>query len=279
MLHPLIMGFAFVVYSTPSVMLAEDLPYLEEFRHGQPELGTNESWEMNHVPVQVDSLLTTHRASIRQDNFEEGSAASIRGDKDRSGVELYLCLFGVPGVHRGKANDSVKPKKAKTNTAAWAVEQTAQNQVSRVVIPAESRGADVFVFAHGWVANNDDVSSSSSMRNSETGSVANSSWSEELREIMQRSYGGRLVASQFEPFMHAHHLVSMVYRACINHHFSWHRQCGLSITTMMLSKNILLIRLFSARLLVLLQFRQCLRYLGVLNENCTCDGREVASRF
>ena len=71
MLHPLIMGFAFVVYSTPSVMLAEDLPYLEEFRHGQPELGTNESWEMNHVPVQVDSLLTTHRASIRQDNLRK----------------------------------------------------------------------------------------------------------------------------------------------------------------------------------------------------------------
>lgn len=218
------MGFVFVVYSMPSELLAEDLPYLEEFRHGQPELGTNESWEMNHVPVQVNSLLTTHSASIRQENFEEGTAASIREDKDRSGVELYLCLFGVPGVHRGKANDSVKPTKAKMNTAAWAVEQTAHNQVSRVVIPAECRGADVFVFAHGWVPNIIGVSSSSSTSNSANSSVANSSQSRDLQDAVQRSYGGRLVASQFEPFMHAHHLVSMVHSACINYHSSWHKQ-------------------------------------------------------
>jgi hypothetical protein len=203
------MGYSVLAVNlSPSISMVEDLPYLEEFRQGQPELGTNVTWDMYHRPVQINLPHIYRRTGTRRQRAAQEGEAPVE-EFEHNGMELYLCLFGVPGVHRGKANDSGKPMKAKTNTAAWAVEQTALNHVARVVKPAESNGANVFVFVHGWVANSDDISS---IRSRYVGneSVANMSQSIDLEDAMRRSYGSRLAASRLEPFMHAHHLVSMV---------------------------------------------------------------------
>ena len=55
---------------------------------------------------------------------------------------LALCLFGVPGVHRGKAGQ--------LHTSAAALVATATTHLKFLLQAAESQGSQVSVFSHSW---------------------------------------------------------------------------------------------------------------------------------
>ena len=174
-----LMALAAVVASDavpdPSTRAAEDaqIPYLVEFREGQPVLQNNESWLARHPSVPIASRATQLPA-------RDGPEAPTRA--------LFLCLFGIPGVHRGKARSVLKwPEKT---VSAVAVAEAAASHLEHVILPAERLGLGVRVFAHAW--------------GHESSAVA---------RAVDGSYGGRLVASTHEPFAHPDPFISMVLSA------------------------------------------------------------------
>lgn len=70
---------------------------------------------------------------------------------------LAVCLFGVPGVHTGKAFRTLSLANHGGADAVYAAAQCASNHIKFIIGPAESAGMTVRVFAHSWGQRNSSV--------------------------------------------------------------------------------------------------------------------------
>ena len=111
-------------------------PYLREFQAGQPLLRRNESWHQTHPAAVL----------VRRGSSEAPA--------------IHLCMFGVPGVQRGKAGAAERNAEAsrqrgtlKATQTSAAARASALNQMKYVVLPVEENlGVTVRIFVHAWTS-------------------------------------------------------------------------------------------------------------------------------
>lgn len=148
--------------------------YISDFKMGQP-IYTNSTaeWLTHHIPANLTKPKPMHVVRV-----------------------FKLCLFGVPGVRRGKAgsaerfsNKTRSPAKITQNDIA--AREAAENTLRFIVDPAERAGVMVEVYVHAWLS---------------AGSTSS------IALAIDSTFSWRLRRSLYEPYRKdkSHHVLSML---------------------------------------------------------------------